>query len=205
MKMFEPGGTEPTQPGEGPRMGQPTDEGAGSPPQPETRPGETVEGLVKWFDAGKGFGFVSREGGGSDILLHANVLRNFGQTSVADGSRIKVHAVSTSRGQQADRIEWIKPPECVGVVPLEDLSEMTQTDLDAMPVQAARVKWYDRAKGFGFANAFGAPDDIFVHAEVLRASGLADLLPGEALAIRVTDGKRGRVAVQVLPWDSVLR
>ena len=170
----------------------------------DTRPEGTVEGTVKWFDAAKGFGFVSRDEGGPDILLHANVLRNYGQTSVADGSRILVHAIATSRGQQADRIEWIKPPEHSGVVPLEDLSEITQTDLEAMEVQAARVKWYDRAKGFGFANAFGATDDIFVHAEVLRASGLADLLPGEALAIRVADGKRGRVFVQVLPWDSVI-
>ena len=47
-----------------------------------------VKGRVKWFDPGKGFGFVVSNEGGADILLHANVLRNFGQSSVADGSDI---------------------------------------------------------------------------------------------------------------------
>ena len=38
-----------------------------------------VEGRVKWFDVGKGFGFIVSDDSGPDILLHANVLRNFGQ------------------------------------------------------------------------------------------------------------------------------
>ena len=43
-----------------------------------------VRGSVKWFDPVKGFGFVVADTGGPDILLHANVLRNFGQNSIAD-------------------------------------------------------------------------------------------------------------------------
>ena len=49
-----------------------------------------VYGRVKWFDPGRGFGFVVAEDGGPDILLHANVLRSYGQGSVADGSPITV-------------------------------------------------------------------------------------------------------------------
>ena len=41
-----------------------------------------IKGRVKWFDAVKGFGFVVANDGGPDILLHANVLRNYGQSSV---------------------------------------------------------------------------------------------------------------------------
>ena len=40
---------------------------------------ERVTGSVKWFDPVKGFGFVVSDTGGPDILLHVNVLRNFGQ------------------------------------------------------------------------------------------------------------------------------
>ncbi|MFN3292486.1 MAG: cold-shock protein, partial [Gemmobacter sp.] len=43
-----------------------------------------IQGRVKWFDPVKGFGFIVANSGGPDILLHANVLRNFGQGSVAD-------------------------------------------------------------------------------------------------------------------------
>ena len=56
----------------------------------ETRTGRQVLGTVKWFDPAKGFGFVVANEGGPDILLHANVLRNFGQGSVADGAEIEV-------------------------------------------------------------------------------------------------------------------
>ena len=37
-----------------------------------------VFGHVKWFDIDKGFGFLVLEDGG-DVLLHANVLKNFGR------------------------------------------------------------------------------------------------------------------------------
>ena len=64
----------------------------------------TLKGRVKWFDPTRGFGFVVSEAGGPDILLHANVLRNFGQGSVADGSHVELVAQQTGRGLQAVRI-----------------------------------------------------------------------------------------------------
>ena len=67
------------------------------------------------------------------------------------------------------------------------------------------MKWFDKAKGFGFANVFGHGEDIFLHIEVLRRSGLADLQPGEAVSLRVVDGKRGRMATQVTSWEAALR
>ena len=60
-----------------------------------------VQGRVKWFDPGKGFGFIVTEDGEADILLHANVLRNYGQSSVADGAGVSVLVQDTSRGVQA--------------------------------------------------------------------------------------------------------
>ena len=67
------------------------------------------------------------------------------------------------------------------------------------------MKWFDKAKGFGFANAFGCAEDVFVLVEVLRLSGLADLQPGEAVAMRVGDGRRGKMAAEGVAWDVISR
>ena len=45
-------------------------------------------------------------------------------------------------------------------------------------------------------------DDIFVHIDVLKASGFLTLATGEAIAIRVYDGRRGRMAAEVLAWEA---
>jgi len=71
-------------------------------------------------------------------------------------------------------------------------------------LQPARVKWFDRGKGFGFVNAFGDQNDIFVHMEVLHHCGIAELQPGEAVAVRTADGPRGLMAWDVRVWDHVL-
>ena len=86
------------------------------------------------------------------------------------------------------------------------LSDIVGVDPDvvaAIPIEPARVKWFDKSKGFGFANAFGRNDDIFLHIEVLRQSGLSDLQPGEALALRVIMGERGHMAAEVHAWETV--
>ncbi len=166
---------------------------------------QVVRGRVKWFDPGKGFGFVVADEGGPDILLHANVLRSFGQSTVADGSAIAVEVTRTERGMQAAAVLSITPPELPPGSGLADLADMDPAILMQAPLEPARVKWFDKGKGFGFANLWGSEEDVFLHIEVLRKSGFADLAPGEAVGLRVIDGKRGRLAVDVLAWDTAAR
>jgi CspA family cold shock protein len=161
-----------------------------------------VQGRVKWFDGARGFGFIVAEDGGPDILLHANVLRNFGQGSVAENSGIVVQAHETPRGLQANQVLQISPPDPGLEAARAPGIEIPDAPEDA-PFLAARVKWYDKAKGFGFANVFGQSDDVFVHAEVLRRFGLADLQAGEAVVMKVVDGPRGKLAAEVRSWDYV--
>ncbi len=164
-----------------------------------------IKGLVKWFDPVKGFGFVIADEGGPDILLHANVLRNFGQSSVADRAVIELDVQDTERGVQAVEVIEIHPPDDIGVGELLDLDDIDPEVIRSAPLEPARVKWFDKGKGFGFANTFGRDEDVFVHVEVLRRSGLAELQPGEALAIRVIDGKRGRMATEVCGWEMAVK
>ena len=159
-------------------------------------------GVVKWFDPSKGFGFIVADGTQDDILLHANVLRNCGQSSVADNARIEFIAQGTTKGVQATVVLSIAPPETTSAS-LADFENVDDEEVAQLPLEAARVKWFDKAKGFGFANIWGGSEDVFVHVEILRRSGLADLQAGEAVAIGVISGKRGKMAAEVCSWESV--
>lgn len=166
---------------------------------------DPVAGRVKWFDPSKGFGFVVADDSDEDILLHANVLRNFGQGSVADGSAITLVVQRTQRGLQAVEVVSITPPRAdAAPTGLDAVLQVDAQTLAATPLEPARVKWFDKVKGFGFANVFGRSEDVFLHMEVLRRSGLADLQPGEAIVLRVIEGERGHLAITVDPWESAL-
>jgi cold shock protein len=161
---------------------------------------DVLVGSVKWFDPAKGFGFIVAEGTESDVLLHANALRNFGLNSVCDGAQIKMRVQRTQRGLQVvEVLEVLPPTEGTEQTPAAAI------DTSIAPLEPARVKWFDKVKGFGFANIFGRPEDVFVHMETLRRAGLAELQPGEALALRVVEGERGRMAVAIEPWEAALR
>lgn len=164
-----------------------------------------IKGQVKWFDAAKGFGFVVCDDDDGDILLHANVLRNFGRSSVAEGSAIVIDVQTTDRGRQASVIHEIDAPETdVAEMDAEDAPSIPDVASD-VPFQPARVKWFDKAKGFGFANVFGNDEDVFLHVEILRHYGLSDLQAGEAISVRIIAGPRGKMAGEVQSWDHVVQ
>ncbi|MEY1555662.1 cold-shock protein [Yoonia sp. R2331] len=168
----------------------------------DAQEGKTVTGRIKWFDPVKGFGFVTTEPTGPDVLLHANVLRNFGQGSVADGSEVEIVVQKTPRGLQASEVLGITPPPPDENVHLADMAAVSPEEIASYTVQPARVKWFDKGKGFGFANVFGDSRDVFVHIEVVRRSGLADLATGEAVGLRVMEGNRGLMAIEVSGWEA---
>jgi len=164
---------------------------------------QLVSGQIKWFDSVKGFGFLIDADGGRDILLHANVLRSFGQNSIVEGTLIEAMAVQTSRGRQVVEVLSIEPLplDDAAEAPIAEMAHLSEADIAALPLLPARVKWFDRSKGFGFANVFGRKSDVFLHLEVLRRFGFDDLSCGEAVGLRVFMADRGMVAAEVAAWE----
>ena len=57
-------------------------------------------GTVKFFDAGKGFGFIQPESGDKDVFVHVSAVQSAGMDTLAEGQRVSYEVV-TERGKQA--------------------------------------------------------------------------------------------------------
>jgi CspA family cold shock protein len=69
--------------------------------------GSTLDGVVKWFEPEKGYGFIAPDGGGKDIFIHVTALRRSGLSALDSGQRVRVDAVDGKKGLEADRITLI--------------------------------------------------------------------------------------------------
>ena len=68
-------------------------------------------GKVKWYDAEKGFGFLSDDAGG-DVFLHANALPE-GVSTLKGGTRVEFGIVEGRRGAQALQVRILEPAPSV--------------------------------------------------------------------------------------------
>ncbi|MGF1463937.1 MAG: cold-shock protein [Maricaulaceae bacterium] len=211
-----------------------------------------IVGRVKWFDATKGFGFLTPdEPIGGDVLLHISVLRRSGFDAPAEGARVECEAVRRPKGYQADRVTHVdafaetqpgdRPARFDGPRDRDrggpggfnrgggDRGERggfggdrggfggdrggfggdrrgpprggPRRDRPAVreagPLESATVKWFNRAKGYGFVIAEDGQSEVFVHMDAVRRAGLEDLQPGEQIQVRCGEGPKGRIVAEI--------
>ncbi|MCX7376850.1 MAG: cold-shock protein [Alphaproteobacteria bacterium] len=60
-----------------------------------------VVGIVKWYNAQKGFGFVTPDTGGKDVFVHATALERAGLTTLNEGQSVRMSVVTGSKGPEA--------------------------------------------------------------------------------------------------------
>ena len=160
----------------------------------------SLSGAIKWFDVAKGYGFVVPDGGGPDILLHVTCLQRDGFRVAYEGSRLDFEAVVGRRGWQVFRILSMDLSTALHPSQLPP----PRTHIAVTPTSAlvkVKVKWFNRLRGFGFASESEDSPDIFLHMEVLRRYGLAEVRTDQELLVRYGPGAKGLMATEIRLFD----
>jgi CspA family cold shock protein len=164
---------------------------------------QPIRGVVKWFDAVRGYGFIVPDDNSGDVLIHFTVVRDAGRRSLPEGATVTCSTVQRERGRQAREIIGLDLSTATGPDP-ESAASRAADRVDphgliegAGPLEAVVVKWFNRLKGYGFVIRPGGETDIFIHMETVRRAGLAELAPGQLLQARISDGQKGPLVVFV--------
>ncbi|AEI03125.1 cold shock DNA-binding domain protein [Afipia carboxidovorans OM5] len=157
-----------------------------------------LSGVIKWFDASKGYGFIVPDNGLPDILLHVTVLRRDGYQTAYEGARLICECVQRQKGYQAFRI--LSMDESTAIHPAQMLPPRTHVSVTPTSgLERAQVKWFNRLRGFGFVSCGEGTPDIFVHMETLRRYGMTELRPGQYVLVRYGPGSKGLMAAEIQP------
>jgi len=70
-------------------------------------PAESLDGVVKWYDPARGFGFILPNDGGKDIFVHVTALRRSGLEGLEPGQPVRMMVSQARRGREASSIELI--------------------------------------------------------------------------------------------------
>jgi cold shock protein len=139
-----------------------------------------VLGTVAWYEPGKGYGFITPDGGGPEIFVHSSAI--VGGGVIADGQRVAFLIVEGDKGPQAGHL-----------LPLGAEAARQAVASDGAD---GTVSWYDPDKGFGFVTPESGGEDVFVHVRALTA-GLTELSEGDRVIYDVAVSEKGPQARNV--------
>ncbi|MDX1923480.1 MAG: cold shock domain-containing protein [Alphaproteobacteria bacterium] len=183
--------------------------------------GVQADGIVKWFNGSKGFGFVAINNNSSDAFLHISVVTRAGLQSLAENTRLRCMVVPSQRGMQVTHILEVMgvdpnaPQPAAGGGQRRERNDFDARDnrgdsgrsdfssgFDRQPIGpevevTGSIKWYKTDKGFGFAMPEDGTKDVFIHRSVLERAGLNNIDPGRKIRMMVTTSQKGREASKI--------
>ncbi|WP_277991013.1 cold-shock protein [Sphingomonas panni] len=175
--------------------------GRGMPPQVV---GEAT-GVVKFFNAQKGFGFVVRDDGGEDVFVHISAVEQAGLSALAEGQPMGFTLVDRGGRISATdlKIDGEPMPVTGGGAPREprDAGPRAGGGFGGGPQRqltgeraSGVVKFFNAMKGFGFIQRDDGQPDAFVHISAVERAGLPTLNEGDRLEFELEVDRRGKHA-----------
>jgi cold shock protein len=67
-----------------------------------------AQGTVKWFNAEKGFGFISPDGGDADVFVHHSQIQTNGYRSLDENQRVEFEVTQGPKGPQAEQVRPVE-------------------------------------------------------------------------------------------------
>jgi CspA family cold shock protein len=150
-------------------------------------------GVVKFFNAHKGFGFIQQDQGGEDVFVHISAVERAGLEGLAEGQQVKFTLVDRGGKVSASDLE------AVGEVIAVEKKEAPQRQLTGERATGT-VKFFNGMKGFGFITRDDGQPDAFVHISAVERSGMSGLNEGDRLEFDIEVDRRGKYsAVNLQP------
>ncbi|MGK2910886.1 MAG: cold-shock protein, partial [Sphingobium sp.] len=163
-------------------------------------------GVVKFFNAQKGFGFVVRDDGGEDVFVHISAVEQAGFVGLAEGQPLgftlvdrggKVSATDLKiEGEPLPVTDRAPPrePRAGGFgAPAGGADRTPQRQLTGERASGT-VKFFNAMKGFGFIQRDDGQPDAFVHISAVERAGMASLNEGDRLDFELEVDRRGKYA-----------
>ena len=66
-----------------------------------------MTGIVKWFNADKGFGFITPDDGSKDVFVHFSAIQADGYRTLEEGWDVEFDVITGDRGEQAANVKHI--------------------------------------------------------------------------------------------------
>jgi CspA family cold shock protein len=63
-----------------------------------------AQGIIKWFDNKKGFGFIAQDEGGQDVFVHFSVITGEGYKTLDEGDRVEFEVTQSDKGLKASNV-----------------------------------------------------------------------------------------------------
>ena len=145
---------------------------------------------VKWFNATKGFGFVTLADG-SDAFCHASALANLPSPDLPQGATVYCDVAQGQRGMQVTTVHSVDF-STAEAQPMMRGPRPSRGGRDSIgPMGDGHVKFFNEQKGFGFVVPESGGADVYVHASALRRSGVPTLMPEQKVRFSTRQGMKG--------------